>query len=169
LRDDAMKLGTRARYGVRLMLAISGAGGCERAVNLADVSRRTGISRGYLEQLVIPLQRAGLLDGRAGRRGGQVLARPASQIALREVVEGSGESLAMVPCVDAPKCCTRARRCESRVVWTLLTLRLRNVLDDYTLADLADTAALRREVGAERRRLALRKGARHGQRRRRGG
>jgi Rrf2 family protein len=151
------------------MLRITRDGGGERPVNLPALARRTGISRRYLEQLVMPLQRAGLLRGCAGRSGGQMLARRPADIGLRDIVDAAREDLAIVRCVDDPECCPRAGDCESRVLWELLTLRIRSVLDEYTLADLADVGALRGEVDEERRRLQHPSCARSGRRRERGG
>ena len=68
-----MKLSTRARYALRVMLDIARHGGRETPVSLAAVATRTDLSHGYLEQLAMGLRRARLLRGVAGRKGGYML------------------------------------------------------------------------------------------------
>ena len=63
-----MKLGTRARYSVRMMMAIAKLSASRRPVALRDAAAQCGLSRRYLDQLVPPLRNAGLLKGRINRR-----------------------------------------------------------------------------------------------------
>ena len=46
--------------------------------------------------------------------------------------------ICVVDCVDEPEMCPRADDCECRVVYALINLRIREVLEEFTLADLAD-------------------------------
>ena len=68
-----MKISTKGRYALRLMLDIAlNSGG--KAVSLRDVARRQEISDKYLEQIVTPLSRAGLV-----RSVGDLVERAASK------------------------------------------------------------------------------------------
>ena len=58
-----MRLSTRARYALRMMLDVARNGGDGDPVSLANVAERTGISRGYLEQLAMALRTARLVRG----------------------------------------------------------------------------------------------------------
>ena len=46
-----------------------------------------------LEQLLLRLRRAGLLDGKRGRLGGYRLTRPAREISMEQILAGLGETL----------------------------------------------------------------------------
>ena len=46
-----------------------------------------------LEQLLLRLRRAGLLDGKRGRLGGYRLTRPAREISIEQILAGLGETL----------------------------------------------------------------------------
>ena len=46
-----------------------------------------------LEQLLLRLRRAGLLDGKRGRLGGYRLTRPARDISMEQILAGLGETL----------------------------------------------------------------------------
>ncbi len=133
-----MRLSTRARYALRMMLQVARASAKGKSVSMSAIARETDISKSYLEQLAIPLKAAGLLHGRTGRAGGYVLLRPASEIRIREIVEATIGQVDLVECVGDPKQCTRSHDCETRLIWVLFASRLRGMLEEYSLADLAN-------------------------------
>ena len=133
-----MRLTTRARYALRLMLDVARNGGGERPVSLASVAERTEISRGYLEQLALALRNARLLRGVAGRYGGYRLSEPAESITVGAIVEAAIGPICVVDCVDDPVSCERAELCECRMVYSIINERIAEVLREYTLSDLLD-------------------------------
>lgn len=72
--DDCMKISTKGRYALRLMLDLALASPGE-PVPLRDVAQRQEISDKYLEQIVTPLSRAGLVRSVRGAGGGYLLTR----------------------------------------------------------------------------------------------
>lgn len=130
-----LRLSTRGRYGVRLMLALASG-----ASQLRDVALREGISEKYLGQLVLPLKNAGLLTSRRGARGGVALARPPATITVREVVEAIEGRTAAVRCVDDPGSCARAGSCAAARVWRRLSEDIGRSLSSFTLGELARQA-----------------------------
>jgi Rrf2 family protein len=133
-----MKLSTRARYTLRMMIDMARHGGVDTPVSLAAVATRTDLSRGYLEQLAMALRRARLLRGVPGRKGGYRLARPTSEIGIDELIEASIGPVCLVDCVLDPSICARAGRCETRALYCLVNKRIAEALADLTLADLLD-------------------------------
>ena len=133
-----MKLSTRGRYALRMMLDIAKQGGEHQPVSLATVAERAGLSHGYLEQLAMPLRSARLLVGVTGRNGGYRLARPPAEISIGEIVEAAIGPVSIVPCVADPECCERQEGCEVRMVYTLINQRIAEVLHAYTLGDLTN-------------------------------
>lgn len=119
---------------------------------MTAISRETNISKSYLEQLAIPLKSVGLLLGRTGRAGGYTLARPASEIRVREIVEATIGPIDLVECVGNPDMCLRSPDCETRLIWALITIRTRAMLDEYSLADLTNPEylqAIRDQIGSD--------------------
>jgi len=133
-----MRISTRGRYALRMMLDIARYGVDGSPVSLPSVSGRTGISHGYLEQLAPALRAARLVKSVAGRHGGYRLAAPASKITIRQVIEASIGPVCVVECVEEPESCMRADFCECRIVYALINQRIAQVLDDFTLEDLLD-------------------------------
>lgn len=125
------------------MLDVARHGGEETPVSLASVSDRTGISHGYLEQVALALRGARLVRGIAGRHGGYKLAVPASEITIRQIIEATIGPVCVVDCIDEPDGCPRADFCECRVVYALINQRIGEVLEEFTLADLADPSWMR--------------------------
>ena len=133
-----MKLSTRARYALRLMLDVAKNGKQGAPVSLALVAERTALSRGYLEQLAMALKNARLLRGVCGKQGGYLLARPPQQITLREIIEAVIGPLHILDCLEDETTCMRAEGCECRLVYALINRRIVEVLEEFTLADMVD-------------------------------
>lgn len=70
-----VKISTKGRYALRLMLDLAVHGGDGLPVSLKDVSRRQQLSDKYLEQIVTPLSKAGLVRSMRGAGGGYLLTR----------------------------------------------------------------------------------------------
>ena len=136
------------------MIELARASSSGKPVSLEVVGRRTGVSRRYLEQLAISLRRAGLVRGVAGRLGGYVLDRPASEIRVGEIIEAAIGPISIVDCVARPEECLKSETCECRLVYSLINRQIAQVLDGYSLADLADPEWVRRirlEMGSGRK------------------
>jgi Rrf2 family protein len=120
-----------------------------KPVNLAEVADRAHIPKRYLEQVAISLKNAGLLKAVAGKNGGHLLARPAAEISLGEIVEAAQGPINVVDCVLHPDRCLMTEECECRGLYQLINVRIREVLNSFSLADLAErrlAAAVARQL-----------------------
>ncbi|MBF0595018.1 MAG: Rrf2 family transcriptional regulator, partial [Candidatus Omnitrophica bacterium] len=111
-----MKLSTKVRYSVRLMidLAIHGAKG---PVLLRDIAYRQDISEKYLGHLVPLLKSAGLINATRGSKGGFILLRLPSVITLKDIIEAVEGPICLVGCTSDPDQCKRSGSCSSRDFW----------------------------------------------------
>lgn len=123
---------------MRLALEVARHGGDEQPVRLTHIAKLTGISRGFLEQLAIALKSHSLLRGVSGRNGGYLLARPADQITIGQVLNAVIGPINLSVCAAEPNLCMSSEFCECRLVWQLLRQRINDVLSEYTLADILD-------------------------------
>lgn len=80
-----MKISTKGRYGLMLLVDLAIHGG-ESPISLKSIAERQGLSDHYLEQLIAPLRNSGFVRSVRGAYGGYVLARPATDIAVRDVI-----------------------------------------------------------------------------------
>lgn len=130
-----MRLSTRSRYGVRLMLALA-ISEKKNPIFLKDIARAEEISEKYLSQIIIPLKAKGLVTTFRGAHGGYILSRPASGIKLREIIEPLEGDLCLVDCVTNAEVCHRSTECATRDVWSEMSSLLLEFLDTFTLEDL---------------------------------
>src|ERR1700761_6360829 len=145
-----MMFSTKAEYGVRVMVELARRGGDDgeslgsNPVPLAEIAAGDGLPLAYLEHLVARLRKAGLVDSRRGSRGGYMLARPAAQITMAEVVEALEGSIAPIECIseaaDGSIVCARESKldhvCPTKLLWTRVRFSIVNTLRETTLADL---------------------------------
>jgi Rrf2 family transcriptional regulator, cysteine metabolism repressor len=144
-----MMFSTKAEYGVRVMVALAqraaaSSAESEPVVPLAEIAERDGLPLAYLEHLVARLRKAGLVDSRRGSRGGYMLARPAAEITMAEVVEALEGSIAPIECIslgpDGSVVCAResdpTHVCPTKLLWTRVRMSIVRTLVETTLADL---------------------------------
>ncbi|MDD5712339.1 MAG: Rrf2 family transcriptional regulator [Smithellaceae bacterium] len=129
-----MKLSTRARYGVRLMLVLAKNYG-QGNVFLKDIAKDEEISEKYLSLIIIPLKGVGLVNSVRGAYGGYTLARKPADITLKEILDVL-EGDCLVDCLKDPKVCPRVATCASHDIWALLGGKISETLSGITLEQL---------------------------------
>lgn len=133
-----MKLSTRAEYGIRALieLALQSQQAPEQPLMLQHIAARQEISKKYLEQLFIPLRKAGIVEGVRGPTGGYRLARSPEQIRLDEVFEILEGSISVADCLNAPGMCKHSGGCATQEVWRQLSRAIEETLGAISLSDL---------------------------------
>ena len=127
-----MKLSTRARYGVRLMVALA-FNYDKGPVFLKDVAKGENISEKYLSLIVIPLRRIGLVNSIRGAHGGYLLAKILSQITMKEIIDVLEGDCSLVDCVRNPSTCPRVPICASHDIWEIIGGKISETLNSVTL------------------------------------
>ncbi len=131
-----MKISTRGRYALRLLLDVARYQG-DGFVTLREVSDRQDISRKYLEQIVPMLAQAGFLIGNRGKQGGYRLAKEPEDCSLKEILQITEGSLAPVACLEeGAEICKRRDICPTLPVWQGLERVIEEYLAGVTLKDL---------------------------------
>jgi len=132
-----MKLSTRSRYGVRLLVDLA-RNGNQGPVQMGEISKRQEISVKYLEQLIRPLKQANMVSSVRGPKGGHLLAKNPEDITLGQIVrlfEGQSE---LVECISNPEKCSMSDDCQVRLAWGDATKVLYEKLDSTTIANLME-------------------------------
>lgn len=130
-----MKLSTRSRYGTRMMIDMAQRYN-EGPVQIGDIARRVDVSVKYLEQLIIPLKKAGYITSVRGPKGGHMLSRPPDAISIGEVVKVLEGGISLSDCVENPKVCDKSEACLTRSLWEEATKAMHDRLDATTLAEM---------------------------------
>ena len=134
-----MRISTRGRYGLKAVVDIAHHAKTVRCVSLKDVAKRQGISENYLEQIIAPLKRAGVVNAVRGAGGGYYLSRQAEKVTVGEVLRVLEGTLAPAECVlDEEAGCGESdcSGCAVRSVWSRLFESINEVVDSATIADL---------------------------------
>ena len=106
-------------------------------VSLKDISQRQGISKKYLEQLVILLNRPDILRTNRGNKGGYSLAKDPEQYTVGQILRITEGGLSPVSCLkDDENLCERKGICKTLSIWQGLDKVINNYLDSITLADV---------------------------------
>jgi len=130
-----MKLSTKGRYGLRLMIELA-LHEENSLVTLREIAKHQEMSVKYLWSLIAPLQRAGLVRAVRGARGGYTLAKPPSDITVRDIVVEVEGPLSIVDCVREPSACHREPLCAARDVWVEVSKKIEETLASITLSDV---------------------------------
>lgn len=138
-----MKLSTRGRYGLRALtdLAIHQDGS---PVTLADIALRQNISDGYLESIFSMLKKAGIVRSVKGAGGGYLLARPAADIHVGEVLTALEGDMSIVEPDTRDGDAHTLSQCIRENVWNVVSERIKSVtesvsLEQLTRSDIRDT------------------------------
>lgn len=133
-----MKISTKGRYALRLMLdlALNDTG---ETIRIKDIAARQEISEKYLEQIIAVLNKAGYVKSVRGPQGGYRLARKPKDYTVGMILRLTEGSLAPVSCLDDdPNECSRQEDCVTIYIWEKLYAAINSVVDKYTLADLVE-------------------------------
>jgi len=131
-----MKISTRLRYGLRLLIDLANHQH-DSPVKLKDIAQRQNISLNYMRQLIMPLETAGFIRSIRGNRGGYVLDKSPEEINLWEVASVLEGPLTLVDCVESPQLCQRAGTCPTRDLWSTIANKIRATLTEKSLNDIA--------------------------------
>ena len=133
-----MLISTRGRYALRVMLELAQYDQGPY-MPLPLIAEKQGISEKYLESIVAPLAKGGLIEGARGKGGGYRLRRPLRDYSAGEILRLTEGSLAPVSCLEGDaNACPRAGQCHTLPMWTKLEGLINNYLDSVTLTDLLD-------------------------------
>ena len=136
--EDRMKISTKGRYAVRVMLdlALNNNGEC---IKVKEIAARQGISEKYLEQIIAVLNKAGYVKSVRGAQGGYQLVRQPQQYTVGMILRLTEGSLAPVDCLsDNALPCERNGKCATVEVYRKIYEAVNNVIDNMTVQDLLD-------------------------------
>ncbi len=136
-----MKISTKGRYALRLMLDIALHGQEGVPVRIKDIALRQDLSRKYLEQIIAALNKAGYVRSVRGPQGGYLLTKQPREYTAGMILRLTEGSLAPVVCLEAGEdgaFCDKVDDCATIILWKKLNDAINSVVEDVTLEDLMD-------------------------------
>ena len=108
-----MKINTKIRYGLRMLVLLAGA---KQVVNTAELGEKMMVSPKYLRKLAGPLERSHLIRSVQGIYGGYTLDRDPGEITLAMIFEAFDENINITGCTSKEGCPLN-EECLTRPVW----------------------------------------------------
>ncbi len=136
-----MKITAQDEYGLRILMRIAK---CNDKIGLSipQLSDVEGLSQPYVSKLTRILRMEGLINSTKGHVGGYILAKPAADITVNDVLKALGGRLFDEKFCDnhvgVVKLCTNSVDCSIRSLWKMVQSTVDNLLDKITLADLSN-------------------------------
>jgi Rrf2 family protein len=134
-QNGPMRISAKEDYAVRaaLELAIAGGGPMKRE----QIAQAQKIPTAFLQNILIELRHAEIVEAQRGREGGFRLARPAEEITIADIVRAVSGPLATIRGIRPPLVDYQPSAESLRGAWIALRANIRSVLENVTLADLA--------------------------------
>ncbi|MFM7181131.1 MAG: RrF2 family transcriptional regulator [Verrucomicrobiales bacterium] len=127
-----MKVSQKLENACRVLVQLAQGYDGHRVVRVEDLARKEGLSANFLLQILNDLRRAGLVASRRGKLGGYILARPATEITLRDIVEAVDGAPLEVELNGTGEAAGRVAR-----TWKEIATRFEATLSAITLASMA--------------------------------
>jgi Rrf2 family protein len=143
-----MRVSSKGDYGIRALVELAHRYGEARPIQSGDIAARQKVPESYLEQLLTTLRRAGLIRSVRGPQGGHALIRDPREIRVSEVVEALEGPIVAVDCLDDASACAKSGGCAQRQMWADVRAAVLGVLENVTIAELAERDRAIQPVGA---------------------
>ncbi len=127
-----MKINTKIRYGLRMLIAIAQG---DQPVNTTDLGNCMHVSPKYLRKLAGPLEKAGLIGSVQGIYGGYTLNKKPEEITLRILMDAFNERVSLTDCLLGKKCELKDS-CLAKKVWEMLDQTMQKHFFPISLHDI---------------------------------
>ncbi len=136
-----MRVSTRGDYAARALLSLA-IHPDSTPTSVREIAMRTALPQPYLEQILLALKGAGIVLSKRGVGGGYVLARDPSEVKLSEIIRAVDGPITAgdfsEPHTDGA--CDHEGQCVLLAIWGAAGSHMRDFLDSFSLADIADIA-----------------------------
>lgn len=142
-----MRITTWAEYGVICAIHLARRAN-DGPVTGREIATTEHLPADYVEQILLRLRRADIVRSTRGAKGGYALARPATEITVKDILAGAELGTFDIQCERHPvseERCSASGDCSVRPVWQMLQRRIEEVLDSVRLSDLLQPEAVVRE------------------------
>ena len=99
-----MKISVKSDYAARAVLTLARQADSKKAMKVEDLAAENGVPPNYLVQILIDLKSHGIVRSLRGKEGGYLLARPAADITLGEVLRAVHGPVFDTSALTDPQC-----------------------------------------------------------------
>lgn len=132
--DESMKITTKGRYAITVMLYLANHYKEDSFLSLKDISEKEGLSLKYLEKIMLSLKKEDFFISSRGQEGGYKLSHQPSYYKIGDILKAAEKQIAPVNCVSDNNC-KKKSVCKTYPIWKELNDEIMNYLNSKTLAD----------------------------------
>jgi Rrf2 family iron-sulfur cluster assembly transcriptional regulator len=129
-----MKINTKIRYGLRMLVLLAGA---KQVVNTAELGEKMMVSPKYLRKLAGPMERYHLIRSVQGIYGGYKLDKDPREVTLAMIFEAFDENINITGCTSKEGCPLN-EECLTRPVWEHLENLISHEFHNITIYKIAE-------------------------------
>ena len=134
-----MKITSSEEYGIRILIRIASANPVE-GLSIPQLSEAEKLTEPHVAKICRTLRMEGFINSTPGYKGGYVLAKPATEIIINDVLKALGGTIFDQQFCDTHtglgRLCTNSVDCSTRSLWKMIQYTLDNLLNKLTLKDL---------------------------------
>ncbi len=133
-----MRISTKGRYALNIMIDLAKNSNEDKYISLTEISKRLEISNKYLEQIIAALNKAKLVISTRGNNGGYRLAKSPNEYKVGDILRATEGNLSPIDCLSngSVNTCPKKNRCATLSFWQGLDKAIEEYVDSKTLADL---------------------------------
>lgn len=136
-----MKISTRGRYGLRMMIDIAEHVD-EGPISLDAIADRQGISFKYAESIMRQLVKAKLVTSSRGKMGGYTLSKPTKKYTIEEILTATEGDLYPLDCLSCTKpVCPKQEKCKARKMWSDYYRIIKDYFSSISLSSLVGNSS----------------------------
>jgi len=135
--ESPLKFSSRTLYGMRAMLALARTHG-HGSTFLKYIAEAEGLPGTYMEQVMVPLRKGGIVQAVRGAKGGYTLARDPADISVLAILEALDGPLVLSDCPSGSGCCGKPDACALQGLWAEGSQALGDVYRNLSLAKLLE-------------------------------
>lgn len=128
-----MRITTQTEYAVRALVHLVGQ---DKPLSVNAIAKKEGLSRDFVEQLMLRARRNGLVRSTRGVQGGYTLARKPEAITIGNILSSvEGRPVFEAPCDQPVKCCKGQDNCNLGSIWQMISIHVVDAFSRVTLLD----------------------------------
>jgi len=131
-----MRISAKVDYAMRALVELAATGG-GHPITAERLAEAQGIPQKFLQNILLELRRAGIVESHRGPEGGHVLARPADRITVADVIRAVDGPLGAVAGHAPEDMVYHGSTMRLRDTWVAVRASVRGVLEGITLDDIA--------------------------------
>jgi len=109
-------------------------------ISMSDISRNQNIPVKYLEQLIIPLKKADLINSVRGPKGGHMLSQSPDKINVWDILNLLETKLSFVDCLADESLCENSSGCPIRPIWGKAFNSMMKLFKETSLKDVLSSS-----------------------------